>query len=285
MNNHSSFLSLTIIFFFYTILLSAQADCTDPLVLCGESPFMITPSPDNGAIEDDLSDICTTMNILMSEYAPVWIDLNIAGGGELVFTITPPGESDDIDFFVFKLEDGCDTKVTVRCMLSGETAGQDSGICLGPTGLAFGETDVEETAGCSDGSNNFLAPLVVEAGERYMILINEFTQSGNPYEIEFGGTATIDCITSSLEQVSSSEQSIIVAPNVSQSGIFHVQFNIPTNNFTYNIYDATGRLVQQKLNNNNQYETIDLASNPKGVYYMVVESGEIMISERLVIVE
>ena len=97
MNNIIRLFSLIALSFLFTISIIAQADYVDPLTICGDSPFTITPSSDNG-IEDDLSDICSEVDILITEFSPVWLELNISEGGELVFTITPAAENQDIDF-------------------------------------------------------------------------------------------------------------------------------------------------------------------------------------------
>ena len=38
-------------------------------------------------------------------------------------------------------------------------------IWMGPTGMAAGETDITEDAGCFEGDNNFLAPVNVAVDE------------------------------------------------------------------------------------------------------------------------
>ena len=74
--------------------------------------------------------------------------------------------------------------------LAGETQGLGNGNlpCLGPTGLRAGDTDLVEFRGCDPGDNNFLAPLNMIAGESYGLLVNNFSESGFGFSIEFGGT-------------------------------------------------------------------------------------------------
>lgn len=280
MNKLPTYFTLISFYLFTSFSLVAQVDCSDPLVLCGESPFTITPSSSVGAA-DDLGDVCSTFTI--DESNPVWIELNVESEGELIFTITPSEDNIDIDFFVYKVENNCDDKTIIRCMLSGETANVDSSPCFGPTGLAFGETDLDEMPGCENGSNNFLAPLVAEAGEKYMILINEFTLGGEDYEIEFGGTASIECITSSLADISPEAPRMIVLSNISETGLFDVAFNVPSNKTNYKVYNSMGGLVYQKSINSN-FDVIDLSTQTAGFYFLVVESNAYISTERLVLV-
>jgi len=61
--------------------------------------------------------------------------------------------------------------------------------CSGPTGLRVGETDISEPSGCDDPTqNSFLAPIQMEAGKAYALMINNFTSTGNGFSLEFGGT-------------------------------------------------------------------------------------------------
>lgn len=43
---------------------------------------------------------------------------------------------------------------------------------MGPTSLAFGETDVVEYPGCALDDNNFLAPIEASQGDSYTMLVN-----------------------------------------------------------------------------------------------------------------
>ncbi|MEM6965255.1 MAG: gliding motility-associated C-terminal domain-containing protein [Bacteroidota bacterium] len=64
--------------------------------------------------------------------------------------------------------------------------------CMGPTGLADGSTDTFEESGCNQPypQDNFLAPIDMESGKSYALMVNNFTSTGNGFEITFGGTGT-----------------------------------------------------------------------------------------------
>lgn len=260
--------------------LIGQQDCIDPLVLCGESPFQIEPVEGNGQPEALGLGSC-----FFEEFNTVWIELNIMGDGETVFEITPAGDSIDLDFVVYKLVDDCDSKIRVRCMISGEGgAGGDSGTsaeCLGSTGLAFGENDVTETGGCQVGDNNFLAPLDVIAGEKYMILISDFSQSGLAYDISFGGTADLGCIVSSNQEFDFNTPDITVYPSMS-NGLFTLDKGLDKDISMY-VYHATGQLILTKDICGKQMEIIDLTNQSSGIYILVVEYGNKVFHQKLIV--
>jgi len=174
---------------------SPESDCPDAVVLCDKSSFEVANLNSTGSIQNELTGPCVGVG-QDGERASVWYVWTCKDSGTLTFTLTPNNESapdEDLDFVVYELPGGlsdCENRIGVRCMLSGETANQNSSPCFGPTGLAEGETDISETAGCSAGDNNFVAPLDMIAGESYGLIINNFSQSGFGFSVEFGGTGT-----------------------------------------------------------------------------------------------
>lgn len=226
-------------------------DCLDALVLCGESPFTLEFVLGVGEEDAGLDGSC-----LMEEFSSIWIALNIESAGQVIFDITPEGDFTDIDFAIFKLNDGtCDNKTVVRCMASGESGGQSSSEnspCTGPTGLAFGELDNFELAGCTNSSNNYLAPLSVEAGEQYVLLINDFSLSGATAEITFGGSAEIECMefTSSNDELDSQKEWMSIS---SISGQLAIQIDDAFSNGELQVYGADGKLLLSKEVFGNDY--------------------------------
>jgi len=174
---------------------SPESDCPDAVVLCDKSPFEVANLNSTGSIQNELTGPCVGPG-QEGERASVWYTWTCKDSGTLTFTLTPNNTSapdEDLDFVVYELPGGlndCANRVGVRCMLSGETANQNSSPCFGPTGLREGETDTQETAGCSPGDNNFVAPLDMIAGQSYGLIINNFSQSGFGFSVEFGGTGT-----------------------------------------------------------------------------------------------
>lgn len=178
--------------------LAPESDCPDAVVLCDKSDFSIEQLLGEGSLTNELTGPCV-MPGQEAERASAWYVWTCDQSGTLEFTITPGNLSsavEDIDFIVYELPGGindCANRRSIRCMFSGETGGQSAQAnapCLGPTGLMAGETDTDETAGCSSGDNNFVAPINMVSGVSYGLLINNFSQTGFGFSIEFGGTGT-----------------------------------------------------------------------------------------------
>ena len=171
---------------------SPESDCSAAVVLCDRSPFLIENLNSVGQDTDEVDGTC-----IFGETASSWYKWTADQSGTLELTLTPNNIADDLDFAVFLLPGGlddCDNKELVRCMASGETGGasdQQNAPCMGATGLRIGETDVEETAGCQPGDNNFVAALDMVQGETYALVVNNFSESGSGFSIDFGGTGTL----------------------------------------------------------------------------------------------
>ncbi len=170
---------------------SPEADCSAAVVLCDQSSFLIENLNSTGQFDNEVDGTCVT-----AESASSWYKWTADQSGTLEFTLTPNNISDDLDFAVFRLPGGlddCDNKELVRCMASGETQGASDGQnanCMGATGIRVGENDVEETAGCALGDNNFVAALDMVQGETYALVVNNFSESGSGFAIDFAGTGT-----------------------------------------------------------------------------------------------
>ncbi len=171
---------------------SPESDCSSAVVLCDKSSFFIENLQGVGSETNEVTGSC-----IMQEHASAWFTWTSENSGSLTFTIFPNNVNDpeeDLDFALYRLPDGlsdCANKELVRCMASGESQGQpfsQNEPCFGATGLREGEVDVGETQGCSIGDNNFLAPLQMLAGESYALVVNNFSESGFGFNIEFGGT-------------------------------------------------------------------------------------------------
>ncbi|HJW28538.1 MAG TPA: gliding motility-associated C-terminal domain-containing protein, partial [Saprospiraceae bacterium] len=174
-----------------------QSDCSKAVVLCDESPFIVDTLLGTGIQDPDVTNTC-----VMQELSSAWYKWTCRTSGTFTFVITPNGyvpnfESDDIDFVLYELPNGlddCDNKTMIRCMASGANTNetfQSWKRCNGPTGLAVGDPDMTEPAGCRIASqNNFVAAVDMVAGKSYALLVNNFSQTGLGFSIQFGGSAT-----------------------------------------------------------------------------------------------
>lgn len=167
------------------------SDCPTAAILCDKSPFVVQSVTGAGNDITELNDATCFFNGSPSNFESnsTWFVWTCSKAGTLTFTLTPLNITDDLDFVVYRLPNGlgnCSGKVVERCMASGDF--NYPSPCMGPTGLRNGETDISENAGCGGNKNNFLAPLQMQAGVTYALVINNFTSTGNGFSIEFGGT-------------------------------------------------------------------------------------------------
>lgn len=188
----------------FTPVPEPEQDCRTGVLLCDKSPFSVESLEGAGQVLDEAAGSCLNggrpgdPRSDPTETNSAWYKWTMKTSGTFTFTLTPNNDdtSEDLDFGVFFLPaglDDCDGKVLIRCMASGENAigGGPDNACLGPTGLAEGDPDLEEFAGCETDDNNFLAALDVLEGESYALMVNNFSRSGFGFSIEFGGSAEI----------------------------------------------------------------------------------------------
>ena len=176
-----------------------ESDCVTSVVLCDKSTFFVENLNSVGLNSNEID---PSINCVTEEFASAWYTWTAATSGTLTFTLTPSSRdpNEDLDLSLFRLNSGlsnCSDREILRCMASGETAGNtptQNAPCLGPTGLREGASDETELPGCTSGDDNFLAPIDMVEGESYALLINNFSQSQTGstfgFTIEFGGTGT-----------------------------------------------------------------------------------------------
>ncbi len=172
-----------------------SSDCPTSASLCDKSPFSVQSVVGAGVNTREMDGASCFISGGGSgtniETNSTWFKWTCLQSGTLTFTITPTNLDDDIDFIVYEMYNGiqdCNSRTIVRCMATGETPG----VCKihGPTGLRDGETDISEPSGCGPGQNGFVRPLDMVAGRSYALVINNFSNTGNGFNIEFGGTGT-----------------------------------------------------------------------------------------------
>jgi len=176
-----------------------EADCDNAVILCDKSTFSVLNLSDVGDDPTEMTGDCIVGAGQQQEQASAWYIWTCDIAGSLTFTITPSNptnQREDLDFVLYEFPGGiqdCDNRISTRCMLSGETDDGDpnnDSPCFGATGLMEGESDFNEFAGCTPPSNNFLAPLQMVSGVTYGLIVNNFSESGFGFNIEFGGTGT-----------------------------------------------------------------------------------------------
>ncbi len=167
------------------------SDLNVAAMLCDKSSFVIEKIEGGGLDDDEAAGTCLDAggggifgNIFggASEQSSTWMTWIADNDGTLEFTLYPINPSDDLDFVVFELPNGIndsDSKIPLRCMAT---------ACEGPTGLDATSNDFEEDSDCDFGEDGFVKAIDMEAGVAYGLLINNFSESGNGFTIEFSGT-------------------------------------------------------------------------------------------------
>ncbi len=179
-----------------------QSDCANAVILCDKSEFVVDTLLGIGIKDPDVENTC-----VREEFSSSWYKWTCETSGNLTFNLIPNNylmgfESDDIDFVLYELPGGiedCFNKLELRCMASGANRnpnGQTSPFpewqrCNGPTGLQVGDPDVMEPPGCKNASqNSYVDAINMVAGKSYALLVNNFSQSGLGFAIEWGGSGT-----------------------------------------------------------------------------------------------
>ncbi|MCH2043072.1 MAG: gliding motility-associated C-terminal domain-containing protein [Saprospiraceae bacterium] len=180
------------------------SDCVSASILCDKSPFVVQSVTSAGSNPDEASGSCLGGFGTNSESNSTWFKWTCDQPGTLTFTLTPNNAPDDLDFVVYELPGGlndCSGKNQLRCMAAGDW--NYPSPCMGPTGLNMSSTDISEQAGCLGGNDSYVKYIDMVSGKSYALLVNNFSETGNGFAIEFGGTGTFqgptaDLTTSSL---------------------------------------------------------------------------------------
>ncbi len=164
----------------------AEQDCISATVLCDKSSFVVQKISGCGTNCDEANNSCLGDNTnSTSESSSVWYTWTAANDGTLTFTLRPLNPSDDIDFAVYELPNGihnpCTNKIVLRCNATAPP-------CAGPTGLDTIDTDITEDLNCNSGENGFCKYIDMIQGRAYAIVINNFTNTGIGFSVQWGGT-------------------------------------------------------------------------------------------------
>jgi gliding motility-associated-like protein len=174
-----------------------SGDCFTGVILCNKEPFTVPFVSGVGNNPNEIVNVgCNSAGCNITESSSTWYKWTCDQPGTLTFVLNPLNPADDLDFVLYELPAGinnCTGKIDIRCMASGENVGAPFAQwapCTGATGLSLSDTDLNETCGCQTGNNNFLRFVDMEAGKSYALVVNNFSQSGVGFTVEFGGTGT-----------------------------------------------------------------------------------------------
>lgn len=169
------------------------SDCSSASILCDKSSFTVQSVIGTGLNPDEAANSCLGGLGGNSESNSTWFKWTCDQSGSLTFALSPNNISDDLDFVLYELPNGinnCTGKIVLRCMAAGESVANYPTPCHGPTGLRITSNDINEQPGCSLGQDNWLSPANLVSGRSYALMINNFTSTGNGFQMDFGGTAT-----------------------------------------------------------------------------------------------
>lgn len=159
----------------------AQQDCFDAISVCTNSYTQTTSYTGTGSVDEvPVGSSC----LGNGEANSVWYTFTATSSGNLEFQLNPVSAGDDYDFALYNLStDSCSgielgTSSPVSCNYSADP---------GPTGLSAGGSG--NNNGASGSNQN--APLAVQSGESFALLISNFTASQSGYELNFSGSASI----------------------------------------------------------------------------------------------
>ncbi|MEO5906959.1 MAG: gliding motility-associated C-terminal domain-containing protein, partial [Saprospiraceae bacterium] len=257
-----------------------ESDCSKAVVLCDKSEFVVDTILGIGAPDPGVTNTC-----VMQELSSVWYTWTAETSGTLTFTLTPnnyqPGfESDDIDFVVYELPGGlgdCANKKEVRCMAAGEVGGQPFASwqrCNGPTGLKAGSSDVSEDAGCTEADDDsWVAPLDMVAGRSYALLVNNFSQTGLGFSIEWGGTGTFQGPKPEFDI------SAVQAFECDKTVIFNNQSSAPTDSIVKYEWAFGAGAIPQTDTTTGPISVIYASFGPKKAILTVTSSKGCVVSE------
>jgi len=159
-----------------------QVDCIGATVICEDGP--ISFNPEGSGLDDFAMDANQEGCLLDKENQATWyyfeIQENAPPNLSLHFTITPE-TSPDYNFALFGPDVLCEELgYPIRCSWA------DAFCSNCPmTGLGNGAKDATEGA---DG-DGFVAPLIVQPGEGYFLLVDNYWQNATGFFLEWGGEA------------------------------------------------------------------------------------------------
>lgn len=160
-----------------TLSLIGQEDCSDAVLIAGNADFNFTS---NGAGINDFtggsSDGC-----LSGEHNSTWayfeFSSKMPANTSFEFTLHPNNLSDDYDFAVWGPDVACGSLgAPIRCTFAAPA---------GSIGLMDGAGDNSEGA----GGNGFVEDIIVNPGERYYLMIDNWSSSSSGFSIDWGGDA------------------------------------------------------------------------------------------------
>ena len=187
------------------------SDCESAGLLCSNTSQTANSS---GAGIQELTG--ANRGCLSSENQSSWYYLNVQSGGTLTMTISPANSNDDYDFAIWGPFTSANAGANcppitapTRCSWSsvkgntgmvipynGQTSSSGCGPWYWPFDPCYGMiTTTNNPADVSEGSggDSWVSNLTTSANQIYILLVDNYSNSGQPYSMSFGGTSVLGC--------------------------------------------------------------------------------------------
>jgi len=185
--------ALLIFLIFCSHIFYAQSDCISAISICGNSDISYTPSGPGNVLEGIGANSC--LNDIDNEHFSVWYSFTAATSGTLAFVINPNIDTDDYDFAVYgPTTNGCTSLnnnnvfvTPLRCNYNG------TGSSQGNTGLllTIPPPPPPNTNGSAGNQAEWSPHMVVQAGETYYLVVDNFRSSPDGFSLTWTGTASL----------------------------------------------------------------------------------------------
>jgi hypothetical protein len=173
---------------------NASTDCNGGggATVCGNATISGNSS---GAGSAELSS--TWDGCLTGEHQSSWYYFSPSASGTVEFTLAPTNGTDDYDFAIWGPSTSGNPcpfatgQAPVRCSYAAASGSANTGLNSSATG--------QNSEG--SGGDGFVAPLPVVAGQIYVMLIDNFSSSSNPFTLTWNltGGASLDCTLLPIE--------------------------------------------------------------------------------------
>ncbi len=163
----------------------SKQDCIGGTSVCNNTPFSGNSS---GFSNQELNS--SNNGCLTDERQSSWYFFEASSSGNIEFTISPSNVGDDYDFAVWGPFPSGSTPSSI-CPPSDQPLRCSYSSLSGNTGLLNGATDNTEGA----GGDKFVEDIVATAGDVYILLIDNYSTSSQPFDLNWNlsNGASLDC--------------------------------------------------------------------------------------------
>jgi hypothetical protein len=199
-------------------------DCDASELLCSNTSQTANSS---GAGTQELN--VSNQGCMSTEHQSSWYYINVQTGGDLTMSIAPQNVTDDYDFaiwgpFTSATANANCPPITTPYRCSWSAVDGNSGLShILPYNVS---NDSESASG--DGWVN---DMTVSSNQVYILLVDNFSNSGQPYDLSFGGAAVLGC----TPVVLSVDLKSFIVENIKSSNVLTWETSSEKNNDYFNI--------------------------------------------------